>query len=130
MLLGATAATAHAQDGSTKTEGLDRTVLPPASPQFRGKIGNTYKDSTPDWRPVLPLQAPKGAPNVLMIVLDDVGYGQIGSYGGPIATPNIDKLAASGLRLFVIGSTVAEVVTTVPEKDVTGIFTGQALWGC
>jgi hypothetical protein len=36
---GATAATAHAQGGSTKTDGLDRTVLPPASPQFRGKIG-------------------------------------------------------------------------------------------
>lgn len=77
---------------------LDRTVLPPSPPAFTGTIGNTYKDSTPDWNPALPLTAPKGAPNILLIVLDDVGYGQLGSYGGPIETPNLDKLAASGLR--------------------------------
>ena len=60
----------------------DRTVLPVPIPDFTGKIGETYKDSTPDWTPALPLQAPKGAPNILMIVLDDVGYSQLGSYGG------------------------------------------------
>jgi hypothetical protein len=76
----------------------DRTVLPVPIPDFAGKIGETYKDSTPDWTPALPLQAPKGAPNILMIVLDDVGYSQLGSYGGPIETPNLDKLALSGLR--------------------------------
>ena len=76
----------------------DRTVLPLPVPDFAGKIGETYKDSTPDWTPALPLQAPKGAPNILMIVLDDVGYSQLGSYGGPIETPNLDKLASSGLR--------------------------------
>ena len=75
----------------------DRTVLPVPIPDFAGKIGETYKDSTPDWTPALPLQAPKGAPNILMIVLDD-GYSQLGSYGGPIETPNLDKLALSGLR--------------------------------
>jgi arylsulfatase A-like enzyme len=76
----------------------DRTVLPVPIPDFAGKIGETYKDSTPDWAPALPLQAPKGATNILMIVLDDVGYSQLGSYGGPIETPNLDKLALSGLR--------------------------------
>ena len=76
----------------------DRTVLPPPTPEFKGKIGETYKDSTPDFSPALPLTAPKGAPNVLIVLLDDVGFGQIGSYGGPIDTPNIDKLAARGLR--------------------------------
>jgi hypothetical protein len=40
----------------------DRTVLPVPIPDFAGKIGETYKDSTPDWVPALPLQAPKGAP--------------------------------------------------------------------
>jgi len=76
----------------------DRTVLPVPTPEFKGKIGESYKDSTPDWTPALPVQAPQGAPNILLIVLDDVGYSQLGSYGGPIETPNLDKLAASGLR--------------------------------
>jgi arylsulfatase A-like enzyme len=76
----------------------DRTVLPPTVPEFKGKIGETYKDSTPDFSPALPLSAPKDAPNVLVVVLDDVGFGQLSSYGGPIDTPNIDKLAARGLR--------------------------------
>lgn len=81
-----------------RTEGPDRTVLPPPSPTFEGKIGRTYKESTPDWKPAMPLAAPSGAPNVLLIVLDDVGYGQLGCYGGPIATPNLDALASRGLR--------------------------------
>ena len=85
---------------TTKTNkpGLDRRVLPPPPPKFGGKIRQTYKDSTADWTPALPLRAPEGAPNVLLILLDDVGFGQIGCYGGPIETPNIDKLAAGGLR--------------------------------
>jgi len=83
---------------SPRADQPDRTALPPAPPMFQGKIGKTYKDSTPDWNPALPLQAPTGAPNVIVIVLDDVGYGQLGCYGGPIQTPNIDRLAASGLR--------------------------------
>ena len=84
--------TAHAQATP------DRTVLPPAAIEFSGEIGKTYKDSTPDWKPSLPINAPAGAPNILMIVLDDVGYSQLGSFGGPIETPNLDKLAASGIR--------------------------------
>jgi len=76
----------------------DRTILPVPPPDFAGKIGETYKESSPDWRPALPLQAPAGAPNILMIVLDDVGYSQLGSYGGMIETPNLDRLAASGVR--------------------------------
>jgi arylsulfatase len=60
------------------------------------KIGLSYKDSTPCWPEVA--QPPKGAPNVVFIVLDDVGFGQIGCFGGPIETPNIDRLAEGGLR--------------------------------
>jgi arylsulfatase len=59
-------------------------------------IGRTYKESKPAWEP-LP-QAPAGAPNVIYLVLDDVGYAQLGSYGSEINTPNLDKLAANGLR--------------------------------
>src|SRR3954466_2401353 len=64
---------------------------------FEGVIGRDWRDSTP-WWPEEPA-APRGAPNVLLIVLDDVGYAQLGCYGSDIATPTIDALAADGIRL-------------------------------
>ena len=74
----------------------DRTALPIAPPAFRGTVGTTYKESTPYAIP--PVHAPKGAPNVLVVLLDDEGYGQSGTFGGLIPTPTLDRLAASGLR--------------------------------
>src|SRR5215813_8811964 len=72
-------------------------VPPPNPPPFRGKIGQTVNESTPDW-PAMAM-APKGAPNVLYIVLDDVGYAAIGCYGSPVCkTPHMDKLAKNGVR--------------------------------
>jgi hypothetical protein len=62
---------------------------------FPGVIGRTTDESSPAWP--RPLRADAGSPNVLIIVLDDVGYGQLGCYGSPIATPNLDALAAGGL---------------------------------
>ena len=62
---------------------------------FPGVIGRTTEESSPAWP--RPLRAEPGSPNVLFIVLDDVGYGQLGCYGSPIATPNLDALAAGGL---------------------------------
>jgi arylsulfatase A-like enzyme len=67
----------------------------PAEPEFGGRIGRTYHDSTP-WWPAPP--AGLGGPNVVMIVLDDTGFGHFGCYGSELATPHIDALAASGLR--------------------------------
>ena len=64
---------------------------------FEGVIGRDWRDSTPWWP--RELSAPAGAPNVLLIVLDDVGYAQLGCYGSDIATPTIDGLAADGVRL-------------------------------
>jgi arylsulfatase len=63
---------------------------------FLGIAGRTLEDSTPWWPE--PRRPPAGAPNVLIVVLDDVGYSDFGCYGSEIATPNIDALAASGLR--------------------------------
>jgi arylsulfatase A-like enzyme len=62
---------------------------------FPGVIGRTWDQSSPAWPE--PLRAKEGAPNVLFIVLDDTGFGQLGCYGSPIATPNLDSLAANGL---------------------------------
>lgn len=63
--------------------------------EFRGKIARKYEDSV-EWWPE-PVTPPEGAPNVLMIMLDDTGYAQLGAYGGLINTPNIDRLARRGL---------------------------------
>ncbi|MBI4831419.1 MAG: arylsulfatase [Candidatus Lindowbacteria bacterium] len=62
---------------------------------FSGVIGRTFDVSEPAWP--MPLRAKEGAPNVLFIVQDDTGFGQMGCYGSPIKTPNIDALAANGL---------------------------------
>mgnify|MGYP003382060153 FL=1 len=62
---------------------------------FSGVIGRTFDVSSPAWPE--PQRAREGAPNVLFIVQDDTGFGQMGCYGSPIATPNIDQLAADGL---------------------------------
>ena len=65
--------------------------------EFHGRIGRDWRDSEPWWPPET--TPPKGAPNVVLVVLDDVGFAQLGCYGSPIATPVIDGLAASGVRL-------------------------------
>ena len=65
------------------------------SSTFRGRIGVTYKDSEPDWSSPTPLEA---RPNILVILLDDTGFGNLGCYGSMIETPNMDALAGSGLR--------------------------------
>ncbi|ANS28796.1 sulfatase family protein [Rhodococcus opacus] len=65
---------------------------------FRGIVNVDIRDSVPDWGPYEQPKAAPGSPNVLYIVLDDVGFGALGCYGGPIETPNIDRIAANGLR--------------------------------
>jgi arylsulfatase A-like enzyme len=75
---------------------VPRDVLPIPQPPFQGKIGRTAKESTPDFPKEV--HAPAGAPNVLLILTDDVGFGATSTFGGPIPTPTFDKLAANGLR--------------------------------
>ena len=73
---------------------MSLTEYPPGS-AFPGVIGRTFDVSTPAWPK--PLRANEGAPNVLFIILDDTGFGQLGCYGSPINTPNLDSLAQNGL---------------------------------
>ena len=63
---------------------------------FRGSVGKTVAESTP-WWPEAP-RLPAGAPNVLVVLFDDVGFSDFGCYGSAISTPTIDRLAAEGLR--------------------------------
>jgi arylsulfatase len=83
-------------DGTTELESGDRSKLPMPDPPFAGTIGKTYKESKQDWP--APPKAPAGAPNVVIILLDDVGFGQTSTFGGPAPTPNLEKLAQNGLR--------------------------------
>jgi arylsulfatase len=85
--------------GETTSDGMpvgEQEVLPRSQPPFQGKIGRAAKESTPDFPKGI--EAPKGAPNVLLIMTDDVGWGASSTFGGPIPTPTYDKLAKSGLR--------------------------------
>lgn len=75
---------------------LNRTKLPIDDPIFTGTVGATYQDSTEAWPQ--PPKPPAGAPNVVIVVLDDVGFGQTGTFGGPVPTPALDKLASKGLK--------------------------------
>ncbi len=69
--------------------------IPYADPEFKGTISTTYQESKADFP--LPFKAPEGAPNVLIILLDDVGFGMVETFGGPVPTPNTDRLARGGL---------------------------------
>ncbi|MDX1965670.1 MAG: arylsulfatase, partial [Planctomycetaceae bacterium] len=68
--------------------------LPPAP--FKGQIGVRSRDSLPDFPQ--PVRAPKGAPNILLVLLDDVGFGASSTFGGPCRTPTLTRLAENGLR--------------------------------
>jgi hypothetical protein len=68
------------------------------SEPFKGKINVDIRDSVPDWSPFEPPRASEGATSVVYIVLDDVGFSAMECYGGPIETPNIDRIANDGVR--------------------------------
>lgn len=85
------------------TQSIDGRYLPPPPAKFGGVINLSAKDSKPYWPPqVVP---PKGAPNVLLIMTDDQGYGVSGTFGGVIPTPHMDRIAKMGLRYTQFHST-------------------------
>ena len=67
------------------------------SAPFKGTINIDIKDSVPDWEPYAQPVLPEDAPNVLYVVLDDVGFSAMESFGGLIETPNIKRIADRGL---------------------------------
>jgi arylsulfatase len=73
-----------------------QTVLPKPERPFAGKLDRDVRRATPAWPEKT--VAPKGAPNVLLILVDAVGFSTTSTFGGPVATPNFDKLATTGLR--------------------------------
>ena len=87
--------------GATTT--IDGKQLPPPDPKFGGLIKEKATESKPWWPPrIVP---PKGAPNVLLIMTDDQGYGVSGTFGGVIPTPVLDRVAKARLRYTQFHST-------------------------
>src|SRR5437879_6741651 len=74
----------------------DRTVLPRPAQPFQGATKRTLEGSRAAF--TQPVKAPPDAPNILLVLIDDAGFGNPSTFGGPVATPTLDKLAAEGLR--------------------------------
>lgn len=96
-----TVGTARAQQsgsqGVTTIELETITALPFADFRYQGNVGRTIEESDPPQFPKL-VRPPKGAPNIVLILIDDAGYGQFGTFGGQVPTPALDQVAAEGLR--------------------------------
>jgi arylsulfatase A-like enzyme len=88
--------TSNEEGQKTASGEFDRTVLPILPHPFAGVVDTNALQSKPDFP--IEVSAPKGAPNVLIILTDDVGFGASSTFGGPIETPTFDNLAAVGLR--------------------------------
>jgi len=106
-------------------------VLPRPAAPFKGKIGRTAKDSTPDFPKSI--EAPKGAPNILLILTDDVGFGASSTFGGPIQTPSFQRLADAGIRYNTFHTTAlcsptraALITGRNHHTDASGVITEMA----
>src|SRR4051794_17371434 len=78
---------------------IQRSVLPIPDPQHVGVTTYDAKDPDTSFPPLESLRPPTGAPNVLIVLIDDCGFGAASAFGGPIATPNAERLAQGGLKL-------------------------------
>jgi arylsulfatase A-like enzyme len=101
---------AQAQQQTTGTPGspsatttIEGSQLPPPPQEFKGKIQRNAAQSTPFWP--MRVVPPKGAPNILLIMTDDTGFGVSSTFGGVIPSPTLDRIAANGLRFTNFNST-------------------------
>jgi arylsulfatase A-like enzyme len=80
------------------SESIGREVLPVPDQRYQGLITYNAKNPASSFPPIVPLRPPDGAPNVIVILLDDVGFGASSAFGGPCNTPVAERLAANGLK--------------------------------
>jgi arylsulfatase A-like enzyme len=81
------------------SEAFSRAILPIPDPQHVGLTTYDAKDPDTSFPPIEPLRPPQGAPNVLIVLIDDCGFGASSAFGGPVNTPIAERLAANGLKL-------------------------------
>src|SRR5437773_9629911 len=80
------------------SEEVPREHLPVPDRPYDGPVFEDAKDPEATFPPIEPLRPPEGAPNVLIVLLDDVGFGASSAFGGPCETPTAERLAAGGLK--------------------------------
>src|SRR6267154_2237197 len=85
-------------DSPPASKRLPREVLPIPDQAYAGFVAYDAKDPESKFPPIEPIRPPQGAPNVLIVLLDDVGFGASSVFGGPCQTPVAERLAAQGLR--------------------------------
>src|SRR5688572_2658934 len=83
---------------ANETDKIQRSILPIPDRPRTGLITYDAKDPDSKYPPIEQLRPPKGAPNVLVILLDDAGFGAASAFGGPCQTPAAERLAAGGLK--------------------------------
>jgi hypothetical protein len=85
---------------TNKREDVQRTVLPIPRRPYQGTVLYDARDPEAKFSPIKPVRPPEGAPNVLLILLDDVGFGASDAFGGPCKSPTAEKLSVAGLRNY------------------------------
>lgn len=110
--------------GQPSTQSLDRTVLPIAEPAYPASTELDVRKTQPP--PRFEVTAPKNAPNVMIILIDDLGFGAPTTFGGPIPTPTLDKLAKTGLRYNNFHTTALCSPTRVALKSGRNHHTANA----
>jgi arylsulfatase len=83
---------------SVQKPDIQRAILPIPDRQYLGVRPLNAKDSAAKLPPIEPLRPPQGAPNVLVVLIDDVGFGATSAFGGPVNTPALERLAKNGLK--------------------------------
>src|SRR5689334_8987666 len=104
---------------------IDRSSLPIRRPPFGGVTKKTLEGSVPDWNQASKVTPPEGAPNVLVVLIDDAGFGNPSTFGGPIETPNYTRVAEQGLRfnrfhVTAVCSPTRAASLTVRDRDRVG----------
>jgi len=95
----------------TATPALAQDVLPFPTPPMGGTVGPTMQESEHKWREA-PSHLPEDAPNILIVMLDDAGFGQASTFGGEIETPTLSRLAEEGISYNLKGTCRQSVIET------------------
>ena len=113
----AVAFTAQSISAAASDTEWDRTILPRPPQPFKGVTQRTLEGSVASF--TQPVKAPTDAPNILLVLIDDAGFGSSSAFGGPCHTPNIEKLAAT--HLFGLGLPIhmADIGTDTFDQDFT-----------
>jgi arylsulfatase len=93
----------------------DRTTLPIHEPQYPHSTVLDVRNAPPP-PPRFEAKAPAGAPNVLIVLIDDMGFGRSGAFGGPLHMPTVERLANSGLRYNQFHTTALWSASTPPSS--------------